>query len=80
MREVRTEFGRFQEEGKQGVLARCHRVEKQAGERVGVAYAPRLGSQRTATPTALRSFCDYGKSEKPWVGFENMVYRLWVKR
>ena len=27
-------------------------VENQAGERVGVVNAPRLGSQRTATPTA----------------------------
>lgn len=37
------------------------RVENQAGERVGVAKAPRLGSQQTAEPTAFGDFCEYGQ-------------------
>lgn len=39
------------------------RGENQAGERVGVAKAPRLGSQQTAEPTAFGSFCDYGQKD-----------------
>ena len=48
------------------------RVENQAGERVGVAKAPRLGSQQTAEPTAFGGFCDYG--EKNNCG---SVFRVW---
>lgn len=33
-------------------MERYYKIENQAGERVGVAKAPRLGLQRTATPTA----------------------------
>lgn len=33
-----------------------YRVENQAGERAGVAKAPRPGSQRPAEPTASRLF------------------------
>lgn len=33
-------------------MKRYYKVENQAGERVGVAKAPRLSLQRTATPTA----------------------------
>lgn len=56
------------------------RVENQAGERVGVAKAPRLGSQQTAEPTALGTFARFGRQNKLWVGFDDMGYRLWVKK
>ena len=52
------------------------RVENQAGERVGVAKAPRLVLQQTAEPTAFGSFCDYGQKRYLWVGYERMVHRL----
>lgn len=56
------------------------RGENQAGERVGVAKALRLGSQQTAEPTALGISARFGRQNKLWGGFDGMGYRLWVKK
>ena len=48
------------------------RVENQAGERVGVAKAPRIGSQQTAEPTAFGTLERFGRQNKLWVGFDDM--------
>lgn len=45
-------FEQVNTSGKVRAFADIYRVENQAGERVGVAVAPRLGSLQTATPTA----------------------------
>lgn len=50
------EFEQMYREEKVGRFGVNDRVENQAGERVGVAKAPRLGLQQTATPTAKGSF------------------------
>ena len=50
--DLRARLGRRILERNKAVFRHFRWVENQAGERVGVANAPQLGSQRAATPTA----------------------------
>ena len=50
--DLRARLERQNEVGCKAAFRHFRWVENQAGERVGVVNAPRLGSQQTATPTA----------------------------
>lgn len=66
-------FGQVKESGKVRAFADFRRVENQAGERVGVAIAPRLGSLQTATPTAKGFIGDFLDTKK--MGSNCMNYK-----
>lgn len=67
--DLRARLERQNEVGCKAAFRHFRWVENQAGERVGVVNAPRLGSQRTATPTA-QGFSGFWKQKNIGVANE----------